>query len=422
MVRDKISLVAGIALFLALVAAAQPDGPREGGPPPGVVVAPVPQPPGGPGPMYQMTPDMRPGPGSLGGPGPMPMRMRELAEQLRARAREAQELSDRLRRQADELDQAAKRMMDRGPGPQPREQMNRDLDEIKEAIGRAEREGRPQEAQELRRRAEPLMGRFQPMPPGPRIEERQEIKRQIERLRDKAQRVEKEGRVDEAKRIWQEADRLEQRLRESGAREGGDFGRPMPPEVQDILRSAEQAAREGRMDDARGQREKAEMMTRQPQERRGKWSSGQPGPGGDEQQEMKRKLEELRNEAGKAKEQGRREDAERLGQEANRLEQQLRDQGPGEKGEFGRPMPSGVQDILRAAEQAEREGRMDDARRQREKAEMVARQFQEQKGRGPESPDRSFKDEIVRSMEGLKQEIGRLWQAVNEMRNRRTEK
>ena len=61
---------------------------------------------------------------------------------------------------------------------------------------------------------------------------------------------------------------------------------------------------------------------------------------------------------------------------------------------------------------------MDDARRQREKAQMVARQLGGQKGQGPESPDRSFKDEIVRSMEGLKKEIGRLWQAVNEMRNR----
>ncbi len=369
MVRDKISLVAGIALFLALVSAAQPDGPREGSPAPLIVVSPAPQPPGGPGPMYQIALDTRPGPGSPGGPGPMPaMRMRELADQLRARAREAQELSDRLRRQADELDQMAMRQMGPGPGPQQMEQVKRELDEIKEAIGRAEREGRPQEAQDLRRRAEQLRGRFQPMPPGPRLEERQEIKRQIERLRDEARRAKEQGRIEDSERVWKEADRLEQELHEQGPREGGELGKPMPPEVQEILRAAEQAEREGRMEDARRQREKAEMVARQLQEQRGKWKSGQPGPRGDERQEMKRKIEELQNEARKAKEQGRREDAERLGNEANRLEQQLREQEP--------------------------------------------------KGKGPESPDRSFKDEIVRSMEGLRKEIGRLWQAVNEMRNR----
>ncbi len=348
MVRDKISLVLGIALFLALVSVAQPDGPREGGPPPTAVAPFPPQPPMG--------------------PSPMPMRMRELADQLRARAREAQELSDRLRRQADELDQAAKRMMEQGPGPRQMEQVKRELDEIKEAIGRAEREGRPQEAQELRRRAEQLMGRFRPMPPGPRLEERQEIKRQIERLREEAQRAKEQGRIGDSERVWKEADRLEQKLREQGPREGGEFGKPMPPEVQEILRAAEQAEREGRMEDARRQREKADVVSRQLQEQRGKWASEQPGPRGDQRQQMKRKIEDLRNEARQAKEQGRREDAERLGNEADRLEQRLREQEP--------------------------------------------------KGKGPESPDRSFKDDIMRSMEGLKKEIGRLWQAVNEMRNR----
>ena len=310
MAREKILAATGLVIILALVSSAQTNERREGGPQPAMVMPSQPQPPVGPGPIPAM-------------------RMRELAEQLRARAREAQELSDRLRRQADELDQTAKRLMDRGPGPQP-------------------------------------MERFRPVPPGPGMEERQEIKRQIERLRDEAQRAKEQGRIEDSKNIWQEAQRLEQKLREQGPREEGEFGKPMPPEVQDILRAAEQAEREGRMEDARRQREKAEMMARQWQEQRGNRGFGQPGPRGDERQEMKRKIEDLRNEAQKAKEQGRREDADRLWKEADRMEQQLR----------------------------------------------------EQKGQGPGSPDRSFKDEIVRGMEGLKKEIGRLWQAVNEMRNR----
>jgi hypothetical protein len=80
-------------------------------------------------------------------------------------------------------------------------------------------------------------------------------------------------------------------------------------------------------------------------------------------------------------------------------------------------MPPEVQDILKAAEQAEREGRMDDARRQREKAEIVARQLQEQKRQSSDQPSGQLKDEIMRGMEDLQKEIGRLWQAVNEMRN-----
>jgi colicin import membrane protein len=266
--------------------------------------------------------------------------MRELADQLRTRAREAQELSDRLRRQADELDQVAKRMMERGPGPQQ-------------------------------------PGRFQPMPPGPRMEERQEIKRQIERLRDEAQKAKEEGRAEDARNISQEAQRLEQKLREQGPREEGESRGPMPPEVQDILRAAEQAEREGRMEDARRQREKAEMMAHELQQQRARRVFEQPGPRGDERPEMKRKIEDLRNEAQRAKEQGRQEDAERLWKEADRLEQQLR------------------------------EGRMDGTRPLKE---------QKKQDRAPR--DRSLKDEVARSLEGLKKEIGRLWQAVNEMRNR----
>jgi HPt (histidine-containing phosphotransfer) domain-containing protein len=410
MARAKIISAIGLVVILALVSSAQTDERREGGDPPTMVGPSQPQPRVGPGPIP-------------------PMQIKELAEQLRARAREAQELSDRLRRQADELDQMAQRRMGGGPGPQQMEQRRRELDEIREAIGRAEREGRWQEAEELRRHAEQLMGRPQPMPPGPRMEERQELKRQIERLRDEARRAKEQGRMEDSERVWKEADRLEQVLREQGPREGGEFGRPMLPEG--------------------------------------------------ERQETKRKIEELRNEARRAKEENRREDAERLGQEANRLEQQLREQGPREKGEFGGPMPPEVQDILRAAEQAEREGRLDEARRQREKAEIVARELQEQRGRrvlgepgprgdqrpemkrkieelrnearrakegdrredaerlgqeanrleqqlreqggkgqGPETPNGSFREEVIRSMEGLKKEIGRLWQAVNEMRNR----
>ena len=287
MVRARSIVFVVVVAILSLVSMVQAQDRQDGGP-------------GGPPPI----PDLRSVP-PLNVAPPIPL-MRQQAEELRARAREAQELSDRLRRQADELDQMAKQQMDRGRGPQEMEQGQRELAEIKEAIGRAEREGRGQDAAEMRRRAEQLMGRFQLMQPDPGMDERQEIKGKIERLRNEARMAKEQGRVDDSKRASQEADRMEQQLREQGPRGNDEPGRPMPPEVQDILK---------------------------------------------------------------------------------------------------------------AAEQAEREGRRDDARRQREKAEIVARQLQEQKRQSSEQPGRQFKDEIMRGMEDLKKEIGRLWQAVDEMRN-----
>jgi hypothetical protein len=372
MVRAKILVTVGLVMILALAAVGQTDVRPEAGPQQRVVIVQAqPQPPGGPGAAYQVIAPPRPsGPFSPAGPGPIPfVAMREYAEQLRARARQAQELADWLRRQADEVDQMAKQPMDRGRGPQQMGPVQRELGDLTEAIGRAEREGRQQEAAELRQRADQLQRSFQPMPAGPGMNGPQDMKRQIERLRAEAGRAKQEGRVEDSERVWKEADRMEQQLRQQGPVQKG-------PGVK------------------------------------------QPGPRGDELAGIKEKIERLRDEAQKAKEQGRHDDAARMSQEADRLEQQLRGPGPGQKGAMGKPMPPEVQDILKAAEQAEREGRMDDARRQREKAEVVARQWQMQQGQGPKQPGPQLRDELMRVIEDLKKEIGRLWQAVNELRSR----
>jgi len=298
MIRESTSLIVGVVLVLALVAVAQPPEFREGGFPPTM----VPPPPVA--------------------PGPGPALMKEYAEQLRVRAREAQELADRLRRQADELDQMVKRQVDRGPGEM--EGVKRELAEIKEATGRAQREGRWEKVEELRQRASHLLRRFQPLPPAPRPGEREEVKRQIERLREEARRAKEEGRPEQSKRMWQDADRLEQKLREQA------FDRP-GPEAQ--------------------------------------------------RQEVKSKIERLRDESRRAKDQGRFEEADRLWKDADRLEQQLR-----------------------------------------EKDEMAARGVQEPKKREMKEPGPPYKDELMRGFEDLKREIGRLWQALNEMRSRPPER
>jgi hypothetical protein len=211
MVRERSIVFVVVVAILFLVSMVQAQDRREGGP-------------GGPPPAS----DLRPA-SPMNVPLPLPL-MRQQAEELRARAREAQELSDHLRRQADELDQMARQQMDGSGGPQDMEQRQRELAEIREAIGRAEREGRGQDADELRRRVDQLMGRFQPMQPGPGMDERQEIKGRIERLRNKARMAKEQGRVDDSKRVSQKADHLEQQLREQGPRGNDQPGRPMPPQ------------------------------------------------------------------------------------------------------------------------------------------------------------------------------------------------
>jgi len=250
--------------------------------------------------------------GAPGGSLSIPL-IHQQAEKLRARAREAQELSDRLRRQADELDQVAKRQMDRGRGPQDMERGQRELAEIKDAIGRAEREGRRQDAAELRKRAEQLMGRLQPMQPGPVMDERQEIKGKIERLRNEARIAKEQDRIEDSKRASQEADRLEQQLREQRPRGNDQSGKPVFPEVLDILKAAEQAEREGRMDDARRQREKAEIMACKLQEQQ---RQGTEQHGWQSKDEIMRGMENLQKEI------------ERLWQAVNEMRNQLKEGKP----------------------------------------------------------------------------------------------
>jgi len=203
--------------------------------------------------------------------------------------------------------------MDRGRVPQDQERIERELDEVRDATGRAEREGRWEAVQELRRRAQELVGKFQAGRSASRERERQEIKHQVERLMNEARAAKEQGRLEEAERLGQEAKRLERRLQE-------------------------------------------------------------PGPGEPERQEIKRQIERLREQSREAKAAGRHEEAEQLWQKADRLEQRLREPGPREEDRMGPRGPSEIQ------------------------------------------------EKIVRSLEEFKQEIGRLWQAVNEMRGRLSER
>jgi DNA repair exonuclease SbcCD ATPase subunit len=260
----------------------------------------------------------------------------------------------------------------------------------------------------LRQRADELVKRFRFVSPE---ERRQIIRKRIEQLRDEARRAKDEGRVEQAERLGKEADDLEQRLRESGPREEGGFRGPGPEQVQDILRAAEQAEREGRMDDARRLRQKAETIARELEEQKGRQTPG-PRPGPEERQEIKRQIERLRDEARRAEEQGRLDQSQQISKEADRLEQRLREERPpdDERQELKRQ----IEGLRAEARQAKEQGRVEQAQRLGEEAENLERRLREP---GPRD-EGGFREQLARGIDEIRQEIGRLWQAVNEMRRR----
>jgi hypothetical protein len=274
-------------------------------------------------------PIFQPQPGQPMGPDrPMPP-IREYAQQLRERAREAQELADRLRRQAEELEQMARQgpmpgmrsgpMLGMGMGPGPMDPRQRELAEIKEAIGRAEREGQPEKAADLRRRAEQLMNEMRPREGGPQKDEREfpEMKEQIERLQNQAREAEAGGREKEAQRLHEEAENIEVKMQtEREIRDRIAHIEAMHDKVMALRKQAEQAKRDGRPEEAKAQWENADEIERQI---------------GDVKRDIERfkmesQLKQIHRMAERAEKRGEMEKAEALAREARELEQRL--QGP----------------------------------------------------------------------------------------------
>jgi tetratricopeptide (TPR) repeat protein len=193
--------------------------------------------------------------------------VRERAQELRARAREARELAERLSREADELDRMTQQPFGPERGPEGMDRAHRELAEIKEAIGRAEREGRWEEAAELRRNAERLIGQFRPPERGPQMGGPEEAKERIERLRDEARRAKEQGRFEEAERLWNEAQGLEMKMgHEYEIRRISEQVEARRDKAAALREQAERAEREGRLDEARMQRQKAENIEREAEE------------------------------------------------------------------------------------------------------------------------------------------------------------
>jgi tetratricopeptide (TPR) repeat protein len=250
-------------------------------------------------------------------------RIRECAEQLRARAREAQELADRLRRDAEGLEQMVRQVARQGITPGPMNPVRRELAEIREAVGRAEREGQPERAADLRSRAEQLMGEIRGREPKAQMDERglPDVRERIEQLQNQAREAEAGGRPEQARELREQAQDLEMKMRHEI-----EIGRmskrieAMRGEAAELRQRSEQADRDGRREEAKAQWEEAGNIEREIGEAQRKV----------ERFKAEAKLKHLHMMIGRAQKRGDHEKAEALARDARELEQRLQGSQAGE--------------------------------------------------------------------------------------------
>jgi DNA repair exonuclease SbcCD ATPase subunit len=293
MVRTRMVLPMIVVACLALVAAAQPNaGPDSRSP----------------------TEVSAPRAGQPMGTQPPAPRMRQRAQELRARAQEAQRLADQLRYEANELDRQAQGRPQPGPGPRPGDtaRIDRELGELKEAIGRAEQEGRSQDAAELRERADRLKGQLRPLGHG--MGEPREVQERIERLRNESRKAKEQGRFEDSQRLWQEADNLQMKIQQ-----GQEIGsmderlRMMREKAAALREQADRAQREGREREAWELRENAGRVERDAEE----------GMRKIERMKVEGRLKQLDVMADQARQGGDFRRADALDEEARQLKQRL---------------------------------------------------------------------------------------------------
>jgi len=243
MSQTRILIVAILTIVVTCIYASNAQERPEGGPP---VMEPRLERPMGPG-------------------GPMPW-MREYAEQLRVRAREAQEFAERLRQDAERFEQMARQGGGPGMMPGPVEPVRRELAEIREAIGRAEREGRPDEAAELRKNAERLADEMRARGRAPQVNEQRfaEAKEQIERLKNQMKEAEENGRPEQARKLREQIQGIEMKMqRGMEMRDMGAQIESMRDKAAELRKQSQRAKQEGRFDEARAQWEKANNIERE---------------------------------------------------------------------------------------------------------------------------------------------------------------
>lgn len=188
---------------------------------------------------------------------------REKVEKLRVMAREAEEKANNFRAEAEELQRNLEREFELPPAAGQMEPMYAEIAELKEVAERAQREGQPEKAAELREKANRMAKEIaihkRELGEGKRIE----IKEQLGRLEKMVREAEERGEKDKAGNLRDQAEELKRGLkRELKQQEKKAPIKDMPGKLTELIKAAERAEREGRPDEAAELRREAEKLER----------------------------------------------------------------------------------------------------------------------------------------------------------------
>jgi len=188
---------------------------------------------------------------------------REKIEKLRTMAREAEEKANNFRAEAEELQRNLEREFELPPAAGQMEPMYAEIAELKEAAERAQREGQPDKAAELREKAKQVAKEIQinqrELGEGKRIE----IKEQLGRPKKMAREAEEQGEKNKAKNLRAEAGELKRGLKREFEQPGKIVRvKDVSAKLAVLGEAAERAEREGRHDEAAELRKQAEKLER----------------------------------------------------------------------------------------------------------------------------------------------------------------
>lgn len=293
--------------------------------------------------------------------------------------------------------------------------------ELREEAGRLREMGEIDEAQEAQREAREVMGELRgllaprgneaPRGPGPR--------EHMDRLREKIAHLRAEGRMEEARRLQREARELAARWRD------GDRPPPRRPRPVDELREMRMHLQNlhREMDELHehGHHEEAEALARKAEDLEMEIRHREGAREGEAHEliQMREKLGQLHQEIQALHERGRHEEAEELEQHAQAIMMELREREghpPHPEAEL-EEMERRIAHMFQAAENLQAAGMHEEAERLFEHAEMMEQRLHDHMEGARPHPEQQF-DVIMGEIHELRAEVHELSELVRDLHRR----
>jgi len=211
--------------------------------------------------------------------------LRDMAHE--AKARGEGEKAERLMAEAEEIERALRRELEHGEKRPQIDNMRREIGELERAAEQARQRGQGEMAERFMAEAEEieraLRREVEDREKGPDIEN---IRRKIAELADAAERAERDGRREEAAELRERAQDLAMQIDRNAHR--GESGK-IEREIRELHAMAERA-------EAAGNRDKAEAIMREARELERHLRGSAEGREREAQEDLRREIRELREE------------------------------------------------------------------------------------------------------------------------------